>query len=109
MPPIIETEKGQKKRLAKKDYVPAGQSGLGTVYKVKAKGAPSIGDVDDVEKHEATQKMMKPSHKQSSDMPKYKKGGKVKKTGPAIVHKGEHVLTKKQAAKPAIKKAIKKG
>lgn len=32
-------------------------------------------------------------------MPVYKKGGKVKKTGPAIVHKGERVLTKKQAKK----------
>jgi hypothetical protein len=29
----------------------------------------------------------------------YKKGGKVKKTGPAKVHKGERVLTKKQNAK----------
>ena len=39
-------------------------------------------------------------------LPRYKKGGKVKKTGPAIVHKGEQVLTKKQAAKPSVKKAI---
>lgn len=29
----------------------------------------------------------------------YKKGGKVKKTGLALVHKGERVLTKKQASK----------
>jgi hypothetical protein len=29
----------------------------------------------------------------------YKRGGKVKKTGRAKVHKGERVLTKKQAAK----------
>jgi hypothetical protein len=40
----------------------------------------------------------------------YKKGGKVKKTGPALVHKGERVLTTKQAkkldAKPAMKKAL---
>lgn len=39
----------------------------------------------------------------------FKKGGKVKKTGMALVHKGEKVLTKKQANKPAIKKALKKG
>ncbi len=32
-------------------------------------------------------------------IPSYKKGGKVKKTGPAKLHKGEHVLTKKQASK----------
>lgn len=38
----------------------------------------------------------------------YKKGGKVKQTGMALVHKGERVLTKKQAAKPAVKRAIKK-
>ena len=41
-------------------------------------------------------------------LPKYKKGGKVKKTGPAVLHKGERVLTKKQAAKPAIKLAVKR-
>lgn len=32
-------------------------------------------------------------------MPFYKKGGAVKKTGPAVVHKGEFVLTAKQAKK----------
>lgn len=32
-------------------------------------------------------------------MPSYKKGGKVKKTGLAKVHKGERVLTKEQSAK----------
>ena len=29
----------------------------------------------------------------------YKRGGKVKKTGPAKLHKGERVLTKKQNVK----------
>ena len=33
----------------------------------------------------------------------YKKGGKVKKTGLALVHKGERVLTKKQQAKLKLK------
>jgi hypothetical protein len=39
----------------------------------------------------------------------YKKGGKVKKTGLALVHKGEKVLTKKQqkTAKP-VKKTVKR-
>jgi hypothetical protein len=37
-----------------------------------------------------------------------KRGGKVKKTGVAKVHKGERVLTAKQAKKPAVKKAIAK-
>ncbi len=32
-------------------------------------------------------------------IPGYKRGGKVKKTGLAKVHKGERVLTKKQAKK----------
>jgi len=32
----------------------------------------------------------------AADPPSYKKGGKVKKTGLALVHKGEKVLTKKQ-------------
>lgn len=40
----------------------------------------------------------------------YKKGGKVKKTGLAKLHKGEHVLTTKQTkklnTKPAVKKAL---
>lgn len=34
----------------------------------------------------------------------YKRGGKVKKTGKALVHKGERVLTKKQAQKFKSKK-----
>lgn len=40
----------------------------------------------------------------------YKKGGKVKKTGKALVHKGEVVLTKKQQKKVGtakVRKAIK--
>lgn len=41
--------------------------------------------------------------------PAFKKGGKVKKTGMALVHKGEKVLTAKQANKPIIKKAMKRG
>jgi hypothetical protein len=38
----------------------------------------------------------------------FKRGGRVKKTGVAKVHRGERVLTKKQAAKPAVKKAVRK-
>lgn len=41
-------------------------------------------------------------------MDSYKKGGMVKKTGPAKLHKGERVLTVAQAKKPAVKKALKK-
>jgi hypothetical protein len=36
--------------------------------------------------------------------PGYKKGGTVKKTGLAKVHKGERVLTKKQAKKYSARK-----
>ena len=36
----------------------------------------------------------------------YKKGGPVRRTGPAKLHKGERVLTVKQAKKPAVKKAL---
>jgi len=32
-----------------------------------------------------------------SDMDSYKRGGKVRKTGAAYLHKGERVLTKRQA------------
>ncbi len=39
------------------------------------------------------------ARKSGAKIPKYKKGGKVKKTGMAMVHKGERVLTKKQAKK----------
>jgi hypothetical protein len=38
----------------------------------------------------------------------FKKGGTVKKTGPAVVHKDEIVIPAKKAKKPAVKKAIKK-
>jgi len=43
-----------------------------------------------------------PSASVNSAVPKgFKKGGKVKKTGVALVHKGERVLTAKQAKKKA--------
>jgi len=35
----------------------------------------------------------------SSPMASFKRGGKVKKTGPAKLHKGERVLNKKEAKK----------
>jgi hypothetical protein len=35
-----------------------------------------------------------------SAMPGMKKGGKVKKTGPHLLHKGEHVTPARQAKKP---------
>ena len=53
---------------------------------------------------------MKEKQKALRELTEYKKGGKVPKTGPAKLHKGERVLTtrqtKKLEAKPAIKKAI---
>ncbi len=53
-------------------------------------------------KHNAeTQQMAK-------QLDQYRKGGKVRKTGPALVHKDEEIITAKQAKKPAIKKALKK-
>lgn len=36
----------------------------------------------------------------------FKRGGKVKKTGLAKVHKGERVLTAGQAKKPALRRAL---
>ena len=39
-------------------------------------------------------------------MDSYKKGGKVKKTGPAMMHKDEHVLTTGQVKKPEVKKLL---
>jgi hypothetical protein len=38
----------------------------------------------------------------------FKRGGKVKKTGVAKVHKGERVLTSKQAKRPAVRRALRK-
>lgn len=35
----------------------------------------------------------------NTNYPTYKRGGPVKKTGLALVHKGEHVLTRKQATR----------
>lgn len=37
--------------------------------------------------------------KKQRPIPAFKKGGKVTKTGPALVHKGEVVMTKEQAQK----------
>ena len=38
----------------------------------------------------------------------FKRGGKVQKTGVAKVHKGERVITVKQAKKPAVKAALRR-
>ena len=46
--------------------------------------------------------------KEQEVMQSYKKGGTVKKTGPANLHKGERVLTVKQSKSPAIQKAVAK-
>lgn len=40
----------------------------------------------------------------ASDLSQFKKGGKVKRTGPIYAHKGERVLTKKQQKKLGMKK-----
>jgi hypothetical protein len=44
----------------------------------------------------------------SAPLKYYKKGGKVKKTGPAYIHKGERVLTAKQDKKYSKKKSTRK-
>ena len=50
-----------------------------------------------------------PSASVNSAVPKgFKKGGKVKKTGKALVHRGEYVLTAKQAKKYGKKKSTRK-
>jgi hypothetical protein len=58
----------------------------------------------------STEKSIKDRGAELKKLDPYKKGGKVKKTGPALVHKGERVLTTKQSKKldanPAMKKAI---
>ena len=41
----------------------------------------------------------KPSSKMAMSTPSYKKGGKVKKTGMALVHKGEMVVPKRKGKK----------
>ena len=38
----------------------------------------------------------------------YKRGGRVKRTGPAMVHRGERVLTARQARKPAVQRALRR-
>lgn len=42
--------------------------------------------------------------KMLAEPPAYKKGGKVKKTGMALVHKGEKVMTQKQVRKQTQKR-----
>jgi hypothetical protein len=41
-------------------------------------------------------------------MDSYRKGGKVRRTGPAYIHKNEHVITVGQTKKPEVKKIINK-
>ena len=65
-------------------------------------GAPPFGGVASGVAKGASAGMM-----QKMKMKGYKKGGKVKKTGPAKLHKGERVLTTKQAKKfEKVKKQI---
>jgi hypothetical protein len=58
----------------------------------------------------STEKALKDRGAELKKLDPYKKGGKVKKTGPALVHKGERVLTTEQSKKldanPAMKKAL---
>lgn len=50
----------------------------------------------------------KPADPQLAEPSSYKRGGKVKKSGMAMVHKGECVLTKKQAENLERKKSARK-
>lgn len=45
-----------------------------------------------------------PNPSSRTKLPQYKKGGMVRKTGPAIVHKGEMVIPKKQV--PVLRKSM---
>ena len=58
----------------------------------------------------ALQNVNRRTEQAAKELDSYKKGGKVKKTGPANLHKNERVLTTKQTKKleksPAMKKKI---
>lgn len=69
-----------------------------------AASVPSTSSVDKVNTGKAAKYGSKPGEKRPDQMDSYKKGGKVKKTGPAYMHKGEGVLTVKKRKK--IKKQI---
>ena len=72
-------------------------------WKAKADAASLAYGVNKKEKVIANRK--NPNYfKDLKNIRGYKKGGKVKKTGIAKVHKGERVLTKKQAKKFDAKK-----
>ena len=57
------------------------------------------GGFADSSRKAAADKKKQKSGETSADPPSYKRGGKVRKTGKAKVHKGERVLTKAQARK----------
>ena len=65
------------------------------VAKAPVKSSPSLPVVGNKPSFAVGGKLSK----NYASLPKYKKGGKVKKTGPAILHKGEKVLKKKSAKK----------
>lgn len=69
---------------------------------------PTIKQLDRYVTDTARGKIARYSHAaeraKSGEMPEYKKGGMVKKTGPAKLHKGERVLTKSQTKKYSMRK-----
>jgi len=79
----------------------------GLVTTPRAEGAPRKFEDTGRDTGDAVRELRK---KQEEALKEYRKGGKVKKTGPAKLHKGEHVLTAKQTKKmekmPMVKKAL---
>lgn len=66
------------------------------LYRLNKQNAEKDMSASDLAAQEATRR----------GLPGYKKGGRVKKTGLALVHKGERVLTKSQAKSGSSRKMI---
>ncbi len=66
-------------------------------------------DMKEIEKNKSPQPA-KSEEKRPYEVPSYKKGGRVKRTGLALLHKGEHVIPKNKVKKvsAALKKSGRK-
>jgi hypothetical protein len=93
----------QKAKKALMDMFGGGSKAQATVAKPKPK---DLGTGYAAGAAKAVTDRNKQTEAAAKEMDSYRKGGKVKRTGPALLHKDERVLTVSQAKKPAVKKAI---
>lgn len=89
--PDIEDRRGKKPTLFDKARAKVGE----LTQAVK----DDYGDMKQEEEDKANPQSMEQKVKNIGNIPSYRKGGKVRRTGLAFVHKGERVVPKRAAAR----------